>query len=99
MAHQRIPSVPEAGSFHDEQDNVLSDPANVMTRDTGRVFGPPQNHDDLLAELLSSTSLPRLPSNAPEELRRYTVDVKNHKKLYKAHQASRRHGFQALVEK
>jgi hypothetical protein len=47
----------------------------------------------------AALSFPQLPPDAPSELKALTVDVEDPKKVYFLHRASRRHGFQILVER
>lgn len=72
-----------------------------MTRDTpgpleGRSSSP---DDDILAALKAAASIPRLPRDAPEELRSLTIDINDPKRVYVLHHANRRHNFQLLVER
>jgi hypothetical protein len=74
---------------------------NVMTRDTpgpleGRTSSP---NDDILAALWAAAPIPRLPRDAPEELKSLTIDIDDPKRLYILHHANRRHNFQLLVER
>lgn len=54
---------------------------------------------DLLAGLWETAPFARLPADAPQELRDLVEDIENPKRVYAIHRASRRHGFQLLVEK
>lgn len=72
-----------------------------MKQDTIR---PPDGHAhhieaDLLAGLWEEAPFARLPWDAPTELREFVEDIENPKRVYAIHRASRRHGFQQLVEK
>ncbi|KAM3082504.1 hypothetical protein ACMFMF_002164 [Clarireedia jacksonii] len=72
-----------------------------MTRDTpgpleGRNSSP---DDDILAALWAAAPIPRLPRDAPEELKSLTIDVDDPKQVYILHHANRRHNFQLLVER
>lgn len=79
----------------------------VMTRDTARPLDAghnthPMHHDletDLLAGLWETAAFARLPADAPQELKDLVEDIENPKRVYAIHRASRRHGFQLLVEK
>lgn len=79
----------------------------VMTRDTVRPLDAGHNthhmhHDletDLLAGLWETAPFARLPADAPQELKDLVEDIENPKRVYAIHRASRRHGFQLLVEK
>lgn len=78
-----------------------------MTRDTIRPpdagnAAHPVQHDvemDLLAGLWETAPFARLPGDAPPELKEMVEDIENPKRVYAIHRASRRHGFQQLVEK
>ncbi|KAF6524091.1 hypothetical protein HZS61_012590 [Fusarium oxysporum f. sp. conglutinans] len=54
---------------------------------------------DLLAGLWQEAPFARLPADAPPELKAYVQNVENPARVYAIHQASRRHGFQLLVER
>lgn len=54
---------------------------------------------DLLAGLWETAPFARLPSDAPPELKDLVENIENPKRVYAIHRASRRHGFQQLVEK
>ncbi|KAF5688459.1 e3 ubiquitin ligase HECTD2 [Fusarium circinatum] len=54
---------------------------------------------DLLAGLWQEAPFGRLPSDAPPDLKAYVQNVENPARVYAIHQASRRHGFQLLVER
>ncbi|KAL1900451.1 hypothetical protein Cpir12675_000919 [Ceratocystis pirilliformis] len=82
-----------------------------MTRESSRrsVFGATANataaqadmtaYNDLLGLLWEHTTFPRLPHDAPQELRDYLVSLDDPRQVYKVHHASRRYGFMTLVEK
>lgn len=78
-----------------------------MTRDAVRPLdaghhNSHMHHDsemDLLAGLWETAPFARLPADAPQELKDLVVDIENPKRVYAIHRASRRHGFQLLVEK
>ncbi|KAF3761407.1 hypothetical protein M406DRAFT_99784 [Cryphonectria parasitica EP155] len=78
-----------------------------MTRDTGRSLDAGNashsiHHDveiDLLAGLWETAPFARLPWDAPPELKALVEDIENPKRVYAIHRASRRHGFQQLVER
>lgn len=78
-----------------------------MTRDTTGPLDPGHvtrhtHHDvetDLLAGLWETAPFARLPWDAPSELKDLVEDIENPKRVYAIHRASRRHGFQQLVEK
>ncbi|KAI1014593.1 hypothetical protein LB503_003482 [Fusarium chuoi] len=53
---------------------------------------------DLLAGLWQEAPFARLPPDAPPDLMAYVQNVENPARVYAIHQASRRHGFQLLVE-
>ncbi|KAF4432686.1 E3 ubiquitin- ligase HECTD2 [Fusarium acutatum] len=54
---------------------------------------------DLLAGLWQEAPFARLPPDAPPDLKAYVQNVENPARVYAIHQASRRHGFQLLVER
>lgn len=78
-----------------------------MTRDTTGPLDPGHatrhiHHNveiDLLAGLWETAPFARLPWDAPSELKDLVEDIDNPKRVYAIHRASRRHGFQQLVEK
>ncbi|KAL5600932.1 hypothetical protein BROUX41_005766 [Berkeleyomyces rouxiae] len=78
-----------------------------MTRESHRrpVLGATDSQSDipayheLLGLLWEHASFPRLPHDAPQELRDCLVNLDDPRQLYKVHNASRRHGFITLVEK
>ena len=53
---------------------------------------------DLIAGLWEEAPFPRLPWDAPAELRELVVEVENPRRVHAVHQASRRHNFQLLVQ-
>ncbi|KKA29841.1 hypothetical protein TD95_000420 [Thielaviopsis punctulata] len=55
--------------------------------------------NELLGHLWEQAVYPRLPNDAPSELRDYLINLEDPRQLYKVHRASRRYGFIALVEK
>lgn len=71
-----------------------------MTRAPSRVLDPSDYYDGLPGTLWKPANLPRLPSNAPAELKIHTVDIDDDpKKVYVLYRAQRRHGFQDLVQR
>ncbi|RGP63132.1 hypothetical protein FLONG3_9993 [Fusarium longipes] len=54
---------------------------------------------DLLSGLWQEAPFVRLPSDAPPEVKAVVQNVENPVRVYAIHQASRRHGFQLLVER
>ncbi|KAI0026094.1 hypothetical protein F4780DRAFT_7064 [Xylariomycetidae sp. FL0641] len=54
---------------------------------------------DILALLWEHAPFPRLPLDAPSEIKDLTVNVENPKRVYTVHRAYRRHNLQLLVEK
>ncbi|KAF4335342.1 ubiquitin ligase [Fusarium beomiforme] len=54
---------------------------------------------ELLAGLWQEAPFARLPPDAPPELRPYVQNVESPARVYAIHQASRRHGFQLLVQR
>jgi hypothetical protein len=74
---------------------------NVMTRDTQGLHGDRDSTSEaeVYTALWSAASFPRLPADAPNELRKLTIEVDDPKRVYVIHRASRRHHLQNLVEK
>lgn len=77
---------------------------HVMTPDTTRSVDHSHTRhgsSDLgvLVGLWEEARFPRLPCDAPNELRDLTEDVDNPKRVHVIHKASRRHNFQSLVQK
>lgn len=74
---------------------------NVMTRDTSRVREERSfdGDDDILSALWAAAPFPYLPQDAPDELKKLTVEVEDPKQIYVIHNASRRHLFHLMVEK
>lgn len=72
-----------------------------MTRDTHRVHDDQEalSDADIYAALWATAPFPRLPADAPDGLRRLTVEVDDPKRIYGIHKARRRHNFQLLVER
>ncbi|KAL3421712.1 Ubiquitin-protein ligase E3A [Phlyctema vagabunda] len=59
-----------------------------------------QNDADVIyAALWQAAPFPRLPQDAPPELRKLTIDIEDPKRVYAIHRAARRHNFQILVER
>ncbi|KAI1322758.1 hypothetical protein F5Y16DRAFT_29293 [Xylariaceae sp. FL0255] len=55
--------------------------------------------DDILAALWEVAPFPRLPFDAPQEIKELVVDIENPKRVYTIHRASRRHNLQVLIDK
>ncbi|TGJ88010.1 hypothetical protein E0Z10_g783 [Xylaria hypoxylon] len=55
--------------------------------------------DDILAALWENAPFPKLPLDAPPEIRELVVDVENPKRVYTIHRASRRHNLQVLIDR
>ncbi len=75
-----------------------------MTREVSRPAdnGPSRNSSpeaEILAALWEQVPFPRLPVDAPSEIKDLVVDVENPKTVYAIHCASRRHSLQLLIEK
>lgn len=72
-----------------------------MTRDTQGLHGhrDSASETEVYTALWSAATFPRLPTDAPNELKRLTIDVDDPKRVYVIHRASRRHYLQNLVEK
>ncbi|KAH8601203.1 hypothetical protein B0O99DRAFT_648611 [Bisporella sp. PMI_857] len=69
-----------------------------MTRDTQGLHGHNRD-DDTFAALWATVPFPRIPVDAPKELRALTIDVDDPKRVYTIHRATRRHNFHILVER
>ena len=72
-----------------------------MTRDTQ---GLHDDHDaandaDVYEALWTAAPFPRLPIDAPNELKKLTIDIDDPKRVYAIHRASRRHNFNIVVER
>ncbi|TVY65501.1 Ubiquitin-protein ligase E3A, partial [Lachnellula suecica] len=59
----------------------------------------PATEDEVYAALWATARFPRLPLDAPEQLKKVTIDIDDPKRVYTVHQAARRHHFQILVER
>ncbi|SPO04849.1 related to ubiquitin-protein ligase [Cephalotrichum gorgonifer] len=72
-----------------------------MTREQARAShsGHPDVEIDLLALLWEEAPFPRLPRDAPPELKDFVQTIENPRHVYTIHKAARRHNFQSLVEK
>lgn len=73
-----------------------------MTRDTYRVHDDGGTRTDAeIYAALSRTSAPfsQLPDDAPNELKKLTIEIDDPKRVYAVHRASRRYHFQLLVDK
>jgi hypothetical protein len=72
-----------------------------MTRDTQGLHGDRESASEaeVYTALWSAATFPRLPTDAPAELKKLTIDVDDPKRVYIIHRASRRHNLQNLVEK
>lgn len=72
-----------------------------MTRDTYRVHDvrEPVSDAEMYQGLWAAAHFPRLPDDAPVELKKFTIDIDDPKRVYAIHRASRRHHFQILVER
>lgn len=72
-----------------------------MTRDTQGLHGDRDSagEAEVYTALWSAATFPRLPPDAPGELKKLTIDVDDPKRVYVIHRASRRHHLQNLVEK
>ncbi|PBP27769.1 HECT-domain-containing protein [Diplocarpon rosae] len=72
-----------------------------MTRDTRRVYDDRDTASDaeIYAALWATVPFSRLPEDAPNELKRLTINVDDPKRIYGIHRARRRHNFQLLVER
>ncbi|KAI1174325.1 hypothetical protein F4777DRAFT_554128 [Nemania sp. FL0916] len=55
--------------------------------------------EDVLAALWENAPFPKLPFDAPAEMRDLVVDVESPKRVYTIHRASRRHNLQVLIDR
>jgi hypothetical protein len=69
-----------------------------MTRDTRRVHEGDVD-GEVWAALWTAAPFPRVPEDAPDELKKLTIELEDPKRVYAIHRASRRHNFQLLVER
>ncbi|KAF7561558.1 hypothetical protein G7046_g2572 [Stylonectria norvegica] len=72
-----------------------------MTPETTRARGhslEANSDSNLLAGLWQEAPFARLPADAPPEMQQHVQDIENPSRIYAIHRASRRHGFQLLVE-
>jgi hypothetical protein len=74
---------------------------HAMTIETGR---PAHNgrgcnlaEDEIVAALWENAPFPKLPHDAPSEIKELVVDIENPKRVYTVHCAYRRHGLQVLI--
>jgi hypothetical protein len=71
-----------------------------MTQDTALAMGDPNCDADVFSALWAAVPLlPQLPKDAPQEIRRLTIEVEDPERVYSIYRASRRHNFQILVER
>lgn len=75
-----------------------------MTRESTRraadgSHGESQFELDVIEALWEQITFPRLPRDAPDELRGLVINIENPKRVYTIHRAIRRHNLQLLVEK
>ena len=69
-----------------------------MTRDTQGLLDERGSNDaDVYAALWEAAAFPRLPRDAPSELKWLTIDIDDPKRVYAIHRASRRHHFQSCL--
>jgi hypothetical protein len=54
---------------------------------------------DILTSLWNAAPFPYLPSDAPADIKKLTIDINDPLRVYTIHRASRRHGVQLLIEK
>ncbi|KAI3329959.1 hypothetical protein F4824DRAFT_353567 [Ustulina deusta] len=55
--------------------------------------------DDTLAALWENAPFPKLPLDAPPEIRELVVDIESPRRVYTIHRASRRHNLQLLIDR
>ncbi|KAH8816070.1 HECT-domain-containing protein-like protein [Xylogone sp. PMI_703] len=72
-----------------------------MTRDTQLLRDDrlPGGDSEVYAALWATAPFPRLPHDAPTELKKLVTDIEDPKRVYTIHHASRRHHFQILVDR
>jgi len=73
-----------------------------MTRDTPVVLDERNSKttdDDVYAALWEAASFPRLPIDAPDQLKSLTIDIDDPKRVYTIYRAGRRHNLQNLIER
>lgn len=72
-----------------------------MTRESTRPSpgGRIEADIELLALLWEEAPFPKLPRDAPPELKEFVQTIENPRHVYTIHCAARRHNFQTLVEK
>ncbi|TAQ83409.1 hypothetical protein B7494_g8266 [Chlorociboria aeruginascens] len=70
-----------------------------MTRDTLGIHKDHPSPSDVEVALWATATFPRLPIDAPIELKRNTIDIEDLKRVYVVYKGSRRHHFQILVER
>ncbi|KAI1473235.1 uncharacterized protein F4812DRAFT_43325 [Daldinia caldariorum] len=74
-----------------------------MTREVNRPVDNDPGNNILDAEILDAlweqVPFPRLPADAPSEMKELVIDVENPRRVYAIHRASRRHDLQLIVEK
>ncbi|KAI1826724.1 hypothetical protein F4861DRAFT_495990 [Xylaria intraflava] len=74
-----------------------------MTRESNRPVHQGRGYsileDDVLAALWETAPFPRLPFDAPPEIKDSVVNVENPKRVYTVHRASRRHTVQVLIDR
>ncbi|KAI1872349.1 uncharacterized protein JN550_004068 [Neoarthrinium moseri] len=74
-----------------------------MTQESSHSGHGPAHANDLEARILAAlweeVPFPRLPSDAPPELKALVVEIENPRKIYTIHRAIRRHSLQLLIEK
>ena len=72
-----------------------------MTRDIQRLYSEqdPATEDEVYAALWATSPFARLPPDAPEALKKVTIDLDDPKRVYAIHQTARRYHFQILVER
>ncbi|KAI0483559.1 hypothetical protein F4859DRAFT_473283 [Xylaria cf. heliscus] len=66
---------------------------------SGRGCGSGILEDDLVAALWEHAPFPKLPLDAPPEIKELVVNVENPKRVYTIHRASRRHNLQLLIDR
>ncbi|KAF4635183.1 hypothetical protein G7Y89_g2913 [Cudoniella acicularis] len=57
------------------------------------------SEDEMYVALWATAPFPRLPEDAPDQMRDFVVDIDDPKRIYAIHRAARRHQFQILVER
>lgn len=72
---------------------------DIQTLDTDDLNSNNTNDAAMYAALWAAAPFPRLPEDAPAEIKALTVEINDPRRVYTIHRAARRHEFQLLVER